>query len=43
MNLWVALALALVFTIGWVPVLLVSAAMLAAWLVVSAFIMRRNR
>ena len=43
MNLWVALALALVFTVGWVPVLLVSATMLAAWLGVSAFIIRRNR
>ena len=43
MNLWVALALALVFTIGWVPVLLVSATMLVVWLVVSVFIMRRNR
>lgn len=41
MNLWVALALALVFTVGWVPVLLVSAAMLSVWLAVSAVIMHR--
>ena len=42
MNLWVALAFALVLTVGWVPVFLVSLAMLAIWLGVSVFIIRRG-
>ena len=32
MNLWVATAFALVFTVGWVPVLVVSTVMLVIWL-----------
>ena len=43
MNLWVALAFALVFTIGWLPVFLISSVALAVWLAVSFFIIRRNR
>jgi len=43
MNLWVALAFALIFTIGWLKVFLICAAMLSVWLVVSFVIMRRNR
>ena len=42
MNLWVALAFALVLTVGWMPVFLVSAAMLAIWVGVSVFLMRRK-
>ena len=43
MNLWVALAFALVFAIGWLKVFLVSLAMLAVWTAVAAVIMFRNR
>lgn len=43
MNLWVALAFALVFTVGWMPVFLVSAFMLAIWITVSVVIIRRNK
>ena len=43
MNLWVALAFALIFTLGWLKVFLICAGMLLVWLVVSVFIMRRNR
>ena len=43
MNLWVALAFALVFAIGWLPVFLISAFALVVWIVVSFFIIRRNR
>ena len=43
MNLWVALAFALIFTIGWFKVFLICTGMLSIWLVVSFFIMRRNR
>ena len=43
MNLWVALAFALVFTIGWLPVFLISSLALAAWIGVSFFIIRRNK
>jgi len=43
MNLWVALAFALIFTVGWLKVFLVCVAMLAIWLVVAVCIMRRNR
>ena len=42
MNLWVALAFALVLTIGWLPVFLVSVVMLAIWVGVSVFLMRRK-
>ena len=43
MNLWVALAFALVFTVGWLPVFLVCLAMLVVWTVVAAAIMRRAK
>ena len=42
MNLWVALAFALVFTIGWLPVFLVSLAALLVWIAVAYAIARRN-
>lgn len=42
MNLWVALAFALVMTIGWLPVFLVSTAMLVIWIGVSLFLMRHK-
>lgn len=42
MNLWVALAFTLVMTVGWLPVFLISAAMLAAWIGVGLFVMRRR-
>lgn len=41
MNLWVALAFALIFTIGWLKVFLICVAMLLVWLVVSFILMRR--
>ena len=43
MNLWVALAMALVFTVGWVPVLLISVAMLLLWSGIAFFIIRRAK
>lgn len=43
MNLWVALAFALVLTIGWLPVFLISAAMLAIWIGVGLFLIRRRK
>ncbi len=43
MNLWVALAMVLVFTVGWLPVLLISAAMLLLWSGVAFVIIRRRR
>ena len=43
MNLWVALAMALVFTVGWLPVLLISAVMLLLWCGVAFAIMRRQK
>ena len=42
MNLWVALAFALVLTIGWLPVFLISSVMLAIWIGVSLFLMRHK-
>ena len=42
MNLWVALAFALVLTIGWLPVFLISSVMLAIWIGVSIFLMRHK-
>ena len=42
MNLWVALAFALVFTVGWVPVFVISVVVLAIWIAVAAVIMRKN-
>ena len=41
MNVWVALAFALVFTVGWMPVFLVSLVMLIIWVAVSIVLMRR--
>lgn len=41
MNVWVALAFALVFTVGWMPVFLVSLVMLVIWVAVAVFLMRR--
>ena len=43
MNLWVALAFALVLTIGWVPVFLISTVMLSVWIGVSVFLIRRRK
>jgi ESS family glutamate:Na+ symporter len=43
MNVWVALAFALVFTVGWMPVFFVSLAMLSFWIVVSIVLMRRMK
>ena len=42
MNLWVALAFALVLTIGWLPVFLISFVMLTIWIGVSVFLMRHK-
>ena len=41
-GLWTALALSLVFTLGWLKVFLICAGMLAIWLVVAAVLMRRG-
>ena len=43
MNLWVALAFALIFTLGWLKVFLICVAMLSIWLGVAFFIIRKNR
>ena len=43
MNLWVALAFAFIFTLGWFKVFLICAGMLAIWIVVSVVIMRRAK
>ena len=37
-----ALAMALVFTVGWVPVFVISVVVLAIWIAVAAVIMRKN-
>lgn len=42
MNLWVAVAFALVFTVGWVPVFAISAAMLAFWTLFALYLSRRS-
>lgn len=42
MNLWVATAFALVMTIGWLPVFLVSAVALAIWLGVAFYLARKD-
>ena len=42
-GLWTALALTLVFSIGWMPVWLFSIFMLAVWIIVAAVLIRRNR
>ena len=38
--LWVALAFALIFTIGWLKVFLICLAMLVLWVCIAFFIMR---
>ena len=43
MNVWVALAFALVFTIGWLPVFVVSLVMLLVWVAVGVVLMRRTK
>ena len=43
MNLWVAVAFALVMTVGWIPVFAVSLAMLALWCGVAFALARRRR
>ena len=40
-GLWTALALTLVFTIGWLPVLIFSIFMLVVWSIIAAVIMKR--
>ena len=42
-GLWTALALPLVFTIGWVPVFVFSCIMFAVWIIAAFFIIRSNR
>ena len=41
-GLWTALALTLVFTIGWLPVLIFSLVMLIIWSIIAAVIMKRS-
>jgi len=41
MNLWVALAFALIFTIGWFKVFLICTGVLVIWLIVAMVLMRR--
>ena len=43
MNLWVALAFALIFASGWMKVFLISLAMLVLWIVVAAVLIVRGR
>lgn len=43
MNLWVALAFALVLTIGWMKVFLICLAVLIGWLIVAVVLMRRKK
>ena len=42
-GLWTALALPLVFTLGWLPVFIFSCIMLILWGTISFFIIRKNR
>ena len=42
-GLWTALALPLVFTIGWLPVFIFSSIMFAAWGITALFMIRSNR
>lgn len=42
MNLWVAIAFALVFTVGWMPVFLVSLSFLIFWFIVAVVLHRRT-
>ena len=41
-GLWTALALTLVFSIGWKPVWIISVIMLAIWSIIAAVIMKRK-
>jgi ESS family glutamate:Na+ symporter len=41
-GLWTALALTLVFTIGWKPVWIISVIMLVIWSIIAAVIMKRK-
>jgi ESS family glutamate:Na+ symporter len=43
MGVWVALAFAFIFTLGWLKVFLISAAMLAVWTMVAALLIWRNK
>ena len=42
-GIWTALALTLVYRIGWVPVFLISLLMLVFWSIVAAVLAYRNR
>ena len=42
-GLWTALALPLVFTMGWLPVWIFCTVMLIVWSIISIFIIRKNR
>ena len=42
MNLWVAIAFALVMTVGWIPVFAASLVMLALWSGVAFVLARRG-
>ena len=42
-GIWTALALTLVFRLGWFPVFLICTGMLTIWLIVSVVIMRKSR
>lgn len=43
MGVWVAVALALVFTIGWMPVWIICTAVLLFWLIVAVVLIRRRK
>ena len=42
-GLWTALALPLVFTMGWLPVWIFCSAMLILWSIIAVIIVRKNR
>jgi len=42
-GLWTALALPLVFTMGWLPVWIFCSAMLILWSIIAVIIIRKNR
>lgn len=43
MGVWVAMALALVFTVGWMPVWIICMAVLLFWLIVAVVLIRRRK
>lgn len=43
MGVWVAVALALVFTIGWMPVWIICSSVLCCWLIVAAVLIWRRK